>query len=180
MKFRTGWTLALGLALGLAAARPARADVVGSPPDSCTAGSVPATCHGGPYCALASCVSDDDCDEGKACLSTKLCTSEIDCGGGGGPAPTVDVAGPCGASCAGLCTSQTVCVTPPSATSGSAGGSSTGTGSNGGGGSGGEVVVTGCACSLDGRAVGGALGGLMLGVGLLGLAARRGRRPRSR
>lgn len=161
-------------ALSLSAATPALADVVPNPPDACPDGAKPSTCHGGPYCATFDCATSADCGEGLECKKTKLCTDEIDCGGGNGPSFTFNVQGACGDACAGTCTEHLVCV--KKASTGTGTGGSGGDGGSGAGG--GDLVVTGCSCNTAGSALGGAAGAAMLLAGVLGLAGRRSRRRR--
>lgn len=152
---------------------PSRADVVGPDPESCPSGSNPSSCHGGPYCSLATCTTTDQCDEGETCQSAQLCTTAIDCGGIGGPSETTNVLGACGAACTqGTCTTHMVCAkgTPGAGGNGGEGG-------EGGSGGGDDLAVTGCACSLEnGRALGGAAGALALLAGLALTGRRRDRR----
>lgn len=192
MKLTSFW-LAGVLASIVLAASPARADIVPEPATGCVDGSFGATCHAGQYCALDLCTTDADCEGGEVCNDRELCTATIDCGGGGGPFPTTEVTGDCGEACpdGSACTPQKVCVSPSTGTTtvsstggaggpavGGAGGSGGGGGQSAGGagGDGTEVVVTGCACTLDrrGRALG-AASALLFAAGLAGLARRRKR-----
>ncbi len=159
---------------------PSRADVVGPDPESCPSGSSPSSCHGGPYCSLATCTTTDECDEGETCQSASLCTTAIDCGGIGGPAETTNVLGACVEACTqGTCTTHKVCSKGTPGTGGNGGtGGDGGAGGNGGSGGGDDLAVTGCACSLEnGRALGGAAGALALLAGLALTGRRRDRRP---
>ena len=61
---------------------PARADVVGPGPESCPSGGTPASCHGGPYCALTECQTDADCAAGvSVCREAPICVGKVVCAG---------------------------------------------------------------------------------------------------
>ncbi|MBI4703966.1 MAG: hypothetical protein HY744_22895 [Deltaproteobacteria bacterium] len=102
----------------LVAPSQARADAVGPPPESCPAGARGETCHGGSYCAPASCSDGSPCQDGAQCRAAELCVDKIDCRSGwtppdAGPQYAATVAGSCagGAACAkGSCQSVKVCV----------------------------------------------------------------------
>lgn len=182
MKQRAFWMSIALFTTALLAAPPARADVVPEPPIDCLDGTVGETCHGGPYCAPATCATDADCDAGEVCKDTDLCTATIDCGGIDGPAPTTEVTASCGEACpAGdTCSLLKVCVTASSGTGGT-GGTTTSGGPGGAGGSGGgggnDVVVSGCSCRVPGTGTAvGAAGALLFALGLAGLGGRRRRR----
>jgi len=190
MKTTSGWLAAGALAMALLVSGAARADVVESPPENCPDGATGATCHGGPHCVPDICVTNGDCVAGEVCVPTSLCTLPFDCGFD----ETIEVVGLCSNGCpnGGSCQTQSVCVSSATTTTtttttgstvsvgpgGAGGGGAGGAGgaSTGGGGAGGgnDLVVTGCACSTDGRrTVGGVVGTLLLAVGLAGLAGRR-------
>ena len=80
MKCSSFWLFALGFA-ALSFASPARADVVGPPPDDCPVGTEGATCHGGPYCSPVECTSDMECGSGETCNDLPFCVSTILCAG---------------------------------------------------------------------------------------------------
>lgn len=179
-------------AMTLFAAAPAFADVVPDPPMNCVDGSIGTTGHCGPYCVPTVCTTDADCDEGKVCKDTDLCTEKVDCGGG---YTFTEVTAECAEACpsGSACTIQKVCVTPSSGTTGGSGagasgagasgvggnggGGKGGSGAGGSGGGGGDILVTGCACDLaGGNVAAGTAGGLLFALGLAGLGGRKRRR----
>lgn len=187
MKRGSGWFAASALALALLLPGAARADVVDAPPDDCPDGAIGATCHGGTFCTAAFCSTSADCKSGQSCLPTALCTQKFDCGFGDG---SIEVLGSCANGCAGTCQPLTVCTvtggttSSTSATTASAGGGGSG-GAGGAGGAGGgggnDLIVTGCACTMDGRrTASGIAGTVLLAIGLAGLAGRRSKRPRGK
>jgi hypothetical protein len=102
------------LTLGLGAAR---ADVVGNPPSSCPAGSIPRTSHAGPTCEpVEACATGGVCPDGRSCVPIRQCIEQRACGGlrepDSGPCFIQHVTGLCGSdgSCAsGTCTMRDVC-----------------------------------------------------------------------
>lgn len=100
-------TFGMALAWALVASS-ARADVVGPDPSSCPAGGTPASCHGGPFCAVTECAGDADCTlNGTTCREVSVCIGKIGCAGLIGPGedaaaydrPTVESSCEQGASC---------------------------------------------------------------------------------
>lgn len=153
------------VAFGLSLAGTAAADVVPPEPTDCPAGSIGATCHGGPFCRPDTCDTQADCDAGFICEDTQACISTIDCGGIGGPAPTDAFEGLCGGdgSCAtGTCEARKLClpeggataVSSSATTSGAGAGASSsvagGNGGNGGSSEGTTRVDQGCGCEVVG------------------------------
>ena len=51
----------------------ALADVVGNPPSTCPAGSVPDSNHAGGYCAVTQCLTAGTCEEGAKCEEQGVC-----------------------------------------------------------------------------------------------------------
>ncbi|MBW2527216.1 MAG: hypothetical protein JRI23_23750 [Deltaproteobacteria bacterium] len=104
------------LLLGLSVApRAARSDPVPEPPKACPEGAVPATGHGGPYCAVHHC--KPDCTDGRPCVTRSLCIVESEVTHRGGSYTLVEVEGPCnagGVCAAGSCRTFSVC--PPAPT----------------------------------------------------------------
>ncbi|MDI1477416.1 hypothetical protein [Polyangium sp. y55x31] len=165
MKRSSFWIAVFGLS-ALAYVTPARADVVGPPPDECPAGTEGASCHGGPYCRPIECTSDAECGRGETCKDTPLCVSTINCAGLLPPdaSPTdydrAKIEGSCpnGNECAAdaTCKTQKVCV--PAASSSSA------------------DSDAGCGCRLAPSAsFEASLGALALGLGVAAFARRRQR-----
>src|SRR5688572_26829168 len=113
---------------GMSLAGIARADVVGPEPESCPAGTIGRSCHGGPYCAPRGCAMDAECGEGAACVERTLCITRIGCAGGLPPdADPADfevdqVEGSCPDDCGGECRAERVCVSTSSVGGGSDGG----------------------------------------------------------
>ncbi len=177
MKPQPRWLAICSFAMIALSSYPVLADVVGPGPDTCPNGSVPSSCHGGPYCYPLTCTGDADCDEGEKCQSAEVCTTTIECAGGwGGSSPTSNVLGPCGDGCsAGTCTPLKVCQKTSSTGAGGEGGS----GGSGGGGD--DLIVKGCACSLEkGSTLGGVAGAVALLAGLSAFTGRRRSRGRKR
>ncbi len=160
------------LAVSLLSAR-ASADAVPPPSTDCPAGSQGDSCHGGAYCAPATCTKSSDCTDGAVCQPTSLCVAEIGCYGGvvvgdGGSStfPEQNVLGPCsdgacGGDAGATCTSLSVCVSP--------GGSS----------SGGTDVQGGCSCEAIGRSSG-SMAMTMFALAAVGLGLVSRRRPPQR
>ena len=136
MKRSSFWIAVFGLS-ALVFVTPARADVVGPPPDDCPEGTEGATCHGGPYCSPVECTSDAECGNGETCKDKPLCVSTISCAGLLPPdANPMDyertkIESPCptGNECTqgATCKTQKVCV-PAASSSGSASSSDSGCG----------------------------------------------------
>ncbi len=168
MKPRSGWLALCSFALAALSSYPVHADVVGPEPATCPDGSVPSTCHGGPFCYPATCSSDADCDEGETCKDASLCTEPFDCGGGwGGSAPSTNVLAACGSGCAkGTCSTLKVCQQEG--------------GEGGSGGGGDDYLVKGCTCSVEKAPTLGLAGTLALVAGLLAFTGRRRSRRRTR
>ena len=89
-------------------------------PNACPVGGAADSCHGGPFCSLETCSSDDDCNAGQVCQSTQLCVGKIDCAGGftpvdAGASFVTTVEGTCeqGQACAATCETHKVCVPKP-------------------------------------------------------------------
>lgn len=110
--------VAAAVAVGLALfAHPARADVVGPPPDSCPLGSTPATGHSGPRCSpSADCTSDTACGTSSRCVDVMQCIETRACGGlmppDSAPCTVEHVVGACdgaGACAVGVCRARRVC-----------------------------------------------------------------------
>lgn len=172
---------AVVLALG---AGEAAADVVMPEPEGCPAGTVGATCHGGPHCRPLTCTGDSDCQGGKVCQDLALCTGIVNCAGMIMPDEdpskydTTKVISACdagGACASGTCTTLKVCAAPatpqPEPAADAGGASVPGSGSAG--------KSSGCAAASDG-----ALGAWLSLLGLLALLAlawtarAHGQRPR--
>ncbi len=160
-------TLTLGLLL---AAGSALADKVPPPPKDCVPGSLERTGHSGPYCALASCKSNAEC-QGGSCETRKLCIVPKTLGGGrrprdAPPPPVVpSVVGSCerGKACpSGQCKAEKVCI--PRARKGE------GTPEPA------PIRRAGCGCSLGATAPAEALAPLLLGLAALLLRRARPRR----
>ncbi|MDI1447561.1 hypothetical protein [Polyangium sp. 6x1] len=164
MKRASFWIAIFGLsALASVAPTPARADVVGPPPDDCPEGTVGATCHSAPYCSPVACTSDAECGRGETCQDKPLCASTIVCAGLLPPdADLMDyertkIVGPCSDAnaCASgaTCKTQKVCVAAAS--------------------SGGD---SGCGCRLAASApLEASVSVLVLGLGIATFARRRQR-----
>lgn len=107
----------LTLAVLLLAPGSVLADKVPPPPKDCVPGSVERTGHSGPYCALARCGSNADCQAGS-CETRKLCIVPKTLGGGRRPRDTPlavvsSVVGSCerGKACpSGTCKAEKVCI----------------------------------------------------------------------
>ena len=98
----------------LAAASPARADVVASPPARCPHGGVPVSSHGGPHCSARPCPGLA-CPAGSSCGEVEVCVAALECGGQM-PRTCEEVVGPCrdGGGCArGSCRRLRTCVPSP-------------------------------------------------------------------
>ena len=166
-------TSCLSLALAAAVALTllpgaARADVVGPPPTTCLPGSLPSSCHGGPYCELLSCQVDTDCKDGMVCAPRPLCTTPINCGSGWSPPDAAAnlipaVAGSCaggiGCEAGAACSTVRVCVDGSASSSSASGGGSI-------------TFEKGCSCGLAGGREGSAAGAL-LGVAVAALVRWR-------
>lgn len=90
----------------------ARADVIGPPPASCPAGASPASCHGGPYCAVTTCDASTPCPSGQRCAEVEGCYRQLQCAGDVNPDDLPkylrwSLDGACAGSC---CAKRSICV----------------------------------------------------------------------
>ncbi|MDC3954948.1 hypothetical protein [Polyangium jinanense] len=164
MKRSSFWIAVFGLS-ALAFVTPARADVVGPPPDECPEGTEGGSCHGGPYCRPIECTSDAECGNGETCKDQPLCVSTISCVGLLPPdaspmdfeTPKIEALCPNGNECmqGATCKTQKVCVSAASSSDGN---------------------DSGCGCRLaSSGSFEASLGALALGLGAAAFARRRQR-----